>query len=553
VSYLIKLTNGNILTQIPDTQLVTSFGGLQLIGKDFPGFGTSLNTDLVHMVENFASSTPPANPFVGQLWYDTVGNEINFWNGTVFKSISVITTSDVAPINPQQEGDEWYNTITQQLFIWTGTQWLLIGPPAPLGGKEGFVVASIGNPPVYYLQLYANNVLLGVVSAVNMINPGIAGFGNIRVGFNFPINPESAPAINPAGLFNMDQITIGDGDQIAITLDPYDNANLAINGNVVLVASSDPAGTGNAAFAQAGWAAGAIVGSIYANTITADSFIGLPSFAVPGTFGEALLSKGDGANLTVSPGLTVIGNVVTANALVVNNTAQVGGLLTAQAVTVTQNLIVDQNGQIDGLLNVTGNVNAGKASSLFIPTVNNLTVVGTSTLVGEVNTEGTVIFNFGSGGFFALPTNHGVAGEFLVTNADGTTAWANASIPGGNVGDMLISDGTKFVPRTRSVSTNLAGVGTRTNGGAAMQNTSAGDMIVSGAIACTGSGVGTCHGQIGPTSGSLFDIWNCVFTATVDNASAAFYMVVPQGWWYRAFGDGAVNRGINTWYETIWV
>ena len=101
MSYTITLTNGNILTTVPDTQLVSTYGGIGLIGKDYVGFGTIYDNNLVHIVENFANNIPPSNPLLGQIWYDTVSGAINFWNGTQFKAISVITSSNTAPLDPQ--------------------------------------------------------------------------------------------------------------------------------------------------------------------------------------------------------------------------------------------------------------------------------------------------------------------------------------------------------------------------------------------------------------------------------------------------------------------
>jgi len=46
----------------------TSIG---LIGKNYTRFGESLNENVLHLLENFASSTAPTNPTEGQLWYDS--------------------------------------------------------------------------------------------------------------------------------------------------------------------------------------------------------------------------------------------------------------------------------------------------------------------------------------------------------------------------------------------------------------------------------------------------------------------------------------------------
>jgi hypothetical protein len=45
---------------------------LDLYGQGALLYGEGVNKDLLHLLENFASPTPPTNPTVGQLWYNTV-------------------------------------------------------------------------------------------------------------------------------------------------------------------------------------------------------------------------------------------------------------------------------------------------------------------------------------------------------------------------------------------------------------------------------------------------------------------------------------------------
>ena len=74
MSYNITLTNGTFLVSIDDSTVdhTTSLG---LIGRNFLGYGTTLNENFVYSLENFASSTPPSNPLVGQLWYDPTAKQ----------------------------------------------------------------------------------------------------------------------------------------------------------------------------------------------------------------------------------------------------------------------------------------------------------------------------------------------------------------------------------------------------------------------------------------------------------------------------------------------
>jgi hypothetical protein len=65
-----------VLTTIADGTINTTSSSVALPGRNYAGYGQYLDTDLVHMVENFASTTPPPNPLKGQLWYDTNSNSL---------------------------------------------------------------------------------------------------------------------------------------------------------------------------------------------------------------------------------------------------------------------------------------------------------------------------------------------------------------------------------------------------------------------------------------------------------------------------------------------
>ena len=84
------------------------------------------------MLENFANTTAPANKIRGQLWYDTLSNQIKVWNGSKFKPVGSSTNSAAQPTNANT-GDMWFDTNNSQLYVYSGTFWTLIGPTAVAG------------------------------------------------------------------------------------------------------------------------------------------------------------------------------------------------------------------------------------------------------------------------------------------------------------------------------------------------------------------------------------------------------------------------------------
>jgi hypothetical protein len=76
MAYTIVKSNGTVLTTIADGTINTTSTSLGLPGRNYAGYGQTLDTNFVHMIENFASTTPPANPLQGQLWYNTNANTL---------------------------------------------------------------------------------------------------------------------------------------------------------------------------------------------------------------------------------------------------------------------------------------------------------------------------------------------------------------------------------------------------------------------------------------------------------------------------------------------
>lgn len=77
MAYTIIRSNGTTLTTIQDGTINTTSTSLGLPGRNYAGYGQSLNTNMVRSLENFAADTPPTNPLKGQLWFNTVNNTLN--------------------------------------------------------------------------------------------------------------------------------------------------------------------------------------------------------------------------------------------------------------------------------------------------------------------------------------------------------------------------------------------------------------------------------------------------------------------------------------------
>jgi hypothetical protein len=76
MAYTILKSNGQVLTTIADGTINTTSTALGLPGRNYAGYGQVLDTNFVHIMENFANTSPPPNPLQGQLWYNTNANTL---------------------------------------------------------------------------------------------------------------------------------------------------------------------------------------------------------------------------------------------------------------------------------------------------------------------------------------------------------------------------------------------------------------------------------------------------------------------------------------------
>ena len=189
MSYTVKFTDfnnkGTITVNDSTTNTETSIG---FPGRNVRGYGITVAENFLHMLENFANTTPPANPIEGQLWYDTTDGveDLKIYDGTTWKSSGSIRKSSVAP--PGVIGDLWVDTDNQQLFLYNGATWILVGPTFSSGLKSGVqaetVIDANGNEQIV-LKVYVEDEVIGIYS-VSTFTPKLAinGFTTIKPGLN---------------------------------------------------------------------------------------------------------------------------------------------------------------------------------------------------------------------------------------------------------------------------------------------------------------------------------------------------------------------------------
>lgn len=189
MAYQVNKTDGTIVATVADGQIDTLSTDLTLIGKNYSGFGESLNENFVKLLENFSSTTQPSNPIKGQIWFDGTENKLKVYSGTAFVPVSSATISNTQPTT-LGVGDLWFNDTDKQLYFFDGANIILLGPDySQLQGLSGTKVTSVLdslNQTRVITSLYNNGILLGIFSKDSFTpKNAIEGFtGSINPGFN---------------------------------------------------------------------------------------------------------------------------------------------------------------------------------------------------------------------------------------------------------------------------------------------------------------------------------------------------------------------------------
>jgi len=80
MSYIINNSRGNLIAIVADGTVNTTATDLALVGQALTNYGTYENENYVYLLENFANSTAPLLPILGQLWYNSDTDVISAYN-----------------------------------------------------------------------------------------------------------------------------------------------------------------------------------------------------------------------------------------------------------------------------------------------------------------------------------------------------------------------------------------------------------------------------------------------------------------------------------------
>jgi hypothetical protein len=225
--YQINKFNGDRLVILEDGTL-DSTTNINLVGKNFAGYGETQNENFVWILENFAGGIAPGKPLMGQLWYDTATKRINVYTGSSWNIVGGTKISSTEPLDPAP-GDGWYESDSGKFYVYNGISFQFVGPETVAGfGDTRHISTTItdstgNNIPVIkttindtiisitadraFTPLVAITGFTSFVKGINLSTSSIIN-GNITGGANTANQLTTARNINGVGFNGTSNITI---------------------------------------------------------------------------------------------------------------------------------------------------------------------------------------------------------------------------------------------------------------------------------------------------------------------------------------------------------
>ena len=220
MAYEVNKSDGEVLLNLVDGEVDNTSTSLNLLGKNYLGYGELIAENFVHMLENFASTTPPGDEEVltGQLWFNTGENRLAVRDGGTngvnpgWKTLAHLTAKSTRPIEESRLGDFWYDSTNKALKVYTGDLTL------PGADSKGWVTASAfqggsgisfaslvdtATPPISHsvVRLNVNGICVAIISVdaefTIAASHAIPGFSVIGKGINMNTTGNDTQLFNP--------------------------------------------------------------------------------------------------------------------------------------------------------------------------------------------------------------------------------------------------------------------------------------------------------------------------------------------------------------------
>ena len=408
MSYILKTSSGTPLLTLTDSTFDNTTTSLTLIGKNLVNYGSSINQNLIDLMQNFASSSSPIKPLPGQLWFDKIAGILKLYSGNNWISLLPPTNGQAGATAITIPG------INEQITVFL---------------SDGVIVSAVSH----------RNISRAILPASIAIDDISYAFGTrfplgIFTGINLATDPDRAP-----------------GDQYKFAGTAYAADRLS---NVVVISLKDSV-TGSATFTGT-------------NNITIST--SLANLGVEGTYYKLTVSSNGlvvGGNVSIDPndiinslGYVPISSInisgdVNGFSNITGNVANITTTMREIGAAGTYNLVdVASNGI------VTGGSYTDVTTQLGYQPIGNISLTGdatgTSNVIGNTAYVTVALANIHVGGTYNIVQ---VSNTGIVTSGEsfGYTPLGEVIISGAVNGISIVSDNVATIDTTLS---NLRVAGT---------------------------------------------------------------------------------------------
>jgi hypothetical protein len=329
MSYIINNSRGQIVAVVGDGTVNTTATNIALIGRAVTNYGEYQNENYVYLLENFANSTAPTLPVLGQLWYNSSTDEISVYNSlnnwSTLASQDYVQAQKISPV---------FTGVPTAPTAAAGTSTTQLATTAFVTSSPQF--SGVPTAPT-------------ATSTINTTQLATTAFVQTRL--------SSASGINSAGIISAIGILT--------------NGSVSATGNVTggnLLTAGLISVTGNVTGGNLSTA-----GQIVTNTIT-----------VAGNITGGNVQGGANVNATLFSGTTVsvLGNITGGNILGganVNATTHTGTTVSVSGNITGGNLLTS------GLISATGNITGDNLIAVG-------SIIATNIIANNISTSGTNAF-----------------------------------------------------------------------------------------------------------------------------------------------------------------
>lgn len=203
MAYEVNKANGEVLVNLIDGEIDNTSTSLNLLGKNYLGYGELIAENFVHLLENFASSIEPISPVTGQTWFDTGERRLKLnADNSNWKTIAFLAAQNSVPaVGTSIRGDFWYDTANNAIKIYTanvtlpgtnGNGWMNVGAFQGAGqtatGMTFLDLLDTNSNLHKVVALYAMGVCVMIISSdadFTIANShAVPGFDEIGKGIN---------------------------------------------------------------------------------------------------------------------------------------------------------------------------------------------------------------------------------------------------------------------------------------------------------------------------------------------------------------------------------